>query len=309
MPQWIGEFVCALSVISRKPVSDDEKITLIVPQHLIPLCTLLTALPYFPYRRASRSELLDSIAGVKRQHFDKLYTLNHSLSTAWFGMRTGVPVRRGVSGTLVNPFLTETVTISGEGSGNHITQDYAAILEVEDVPPEAWPGVPIASAEEHIGKVVLCPGSRNGASRQWPGFRELVKLLPSYEFVVLGDDGDLEVAKSVASHLPHRVQNLTGKTSIAAAAAVLAAGSVVISTHSGLMHLAGFIGVPVVGIFGPTSAQRHCPLGDAARSATAQAPCVGCNKGTCHRKDTICLSSITPGQVLELAGSIVRQPA
>ena len=309
MPQWIGEFVCALSVISRKTAASDDHITLIVPQHLIPLCTLLTTLPYFPYRRATRGELLDSIAGVKRQRFDKLYILNHSLPTAWFGMRTGVPVRRGVSGALLSPFLTETVTASKEGSERHITSDYAAILEVEDVSPDAWPGVPVTPAPEHSGKVVLCPGSRNGPSRQWPGYRELVKLLPSYEFVILGDEGDLEVAKSVASHLPHRVHNLAGKTTIETAASVLSSGSVVIANHTGLMHLAGYIGVPVVGIFGPTSAVRHRPLGEAARCATAQAPCVGCNKGTCSRKDMICLSEISPGQVLELAGSVVRQPA
>jgi heptosyltransferase-2 len=309
MPHWIGEFVCALSVISRRIGKDDESITLIVPQHLIPLCTLLTPLPYFPLHRSNRGELLDSIAGVKRQHFDKLYLLNHSLSTAWFGMRTGIPVRRGISRGLLSPFLTETVPVSGEDSGYHITRDYASILEVEDVPPEAWPGVPIPAASEHAGKVVLCPGSRNGTSRQWPGFREIVKLLPSYEFVVLGDENDRETAKSVASHLPHRVFNAAGKTSIASAASMLAAASVVISNHSGLMHLAGYIGVPVVGIFGPTSAIRHRPLGEATRCATAQAECVGCNKGTCSRKDNLCLSSISPGQILELAGSIVRQPA
>lgn len=309
MPQWIGEFVCALSVISRKNLPDDAAITLLVPRHLIPLCTLLTRLPYFPYRRANRGELLDSIAGVRRQHFDKLYILNNSLSTAWFGMRTGIPVRRGISSALMSPFLTEAVPVAGEDSEYHITRDYAAILEVDDVPPDAWPGVPVASAPEHAGKVVLCPGSRNGTARQWPGFREIVKLLPSYEFVVLGDENDVEIAKSVASHLPHRVYNGAGKTSIEAAAAICAAASVVISNHSGLMHLAGFIGVPIVGIFGPTSAVRHRPLGQAARCATAQADCMGCNKSSCSRKETICLSTITPGQVIELAGSIVRQPA
>lgn len=309
MPLWIGEFVCALSVIQRKMVESDDKITLIVPQHLIPLCILLTGLPYFPYRRASRSELLDSIAGVKRQRFDVLYILNRSLSTAWFGMRSGIPVRRGAGSTLVNPFLTETVAVSGEGSDCHITRDYAAILEVEDVPPEAWPGVPISPDDRHAGKVVLCPGSRNGTARQWPGYRELIKLLPSYDFVVLGDVDDRLTTKSVASHFPHRVDDMVGKTTIEAAASILSAGSVVIANHTGLMHLAGYIGTPVVGIFGPTSAVRHRPLGEATRCATAQAPCSGCNRGSCSRKDTVCLSAISPGQVLELAGSIVRQPA
>lgn len=309
MPQWIGEFVCALSVIQRKTAESEDTFTLIVPQHLIPLCILLTSLPYFPYRRGSRGELLDSIAGARRQRFDKLYVLNHSLASAWFGMRSGIPVRRGVSSAFLNPFFTETVTVSGEGSEQHFTFDYAAILEVEDVSPDEWPGITVPSDPEYIGKVVLCPGARNGNARQWSGYRELIKLLPSYDFVLLGDDADREIANSVASHFPHRVINMAGKTTIKAAVSILSAGSVVISNHNGLMHLAGFVGTPVVGIFGPTSAIRHRPLGEMARCATAQAPCIGCNKGTCSRKDHVCLSMVSPGQVLELAGSIVRQPA
>ncbi len=308
MPHRIGEFVLALSVISRKAVQGDETVTLIVPQHLIPLCTLLSPLPYFPYRRGSRGELFDSIAGVKRQHFDKLYILNNSLSTAWFGLRTAIPVRRGMSGAFLSPFLTHTVP-SDMKSHDHLTGEYAAILEVPHQAPQEWPGITIDAPSEFDGQVVLCPGSSHGEVKQWQGFREIIKLLPSYEFVILGDDYEAPVAKSIASHFPHRVHNRAGQTTIEGAAAIIAAASVVIANHCGLMHLAGFIGTPVVGIFGSTSAVRHRPLGAAVRCATADAPCTQCNKSTCVRKDYICLKSITPDQVIALAGAIVRQTA
>ncbi|MBN1306723.1 MAG: glycosyltransferase family 9 protein [Chitinispirillaceae bacterium] len=309
MPQRIGDFVLALSVIARKVASNDESITLIVPQHLIPLCTLLSNLPYFPYRRGSRAELLESIAGVKRQDFDVLYLLTQSLSTAWFGLRTGIPVRRGMSGRLVNPFLTEAIVPSREATGDHITKEYASILEVEDAPPEAWPGVTIPPAPDCGTPVVLCPGPGMIPARQWQGFREIIKLLPSYDFVILGDRHDAAVAKYIASHFPHRVRNCAGRTSIETAAAIIAAASVVIADHCGLMHLAGFIGTPVVGIFGSTSELRDRPLGAAVRCATADGSCAPCNKSTCSRRDYICLKSITPEQVIALAGEIVLQPS
>lgn len=309
MPHWIGEFVLALSVISRKVEQSDEAVTLIVPQHLIPLCTLLSPLPYFPYRRGARRELLQCIAGVKRQRFDKLYILTHSLSTAWFGLRTGIPVRRGVSSELLSPFLTQTFTPAGRDSSDHLTRDYADILETDWLPPEEWPGASVPHDPSSENLIALCPGSNHGPAKQWQGFRDVVKQLPSYDFIILGDNADVTYAKAISSHLPHRVRDVTGKTTIEAAASILASVPVVISNHSGLMHLAGYLGTPVVGIFGSTSAERHRPLGRDVRCAASEGPCTNCNRSSCARRDYICLRAVTPDQVIALAGEIVHQPA
>jgi len=303
MPQRIGEFVLALSVASRIDSEGNEKITLIVPQHLIPLCTLLSTLPYFPYRRSNRGELLDSIAGVKRQNFDELCVLTNSLSTAWFALRTGIPERRGPGGGITNPFFTKTFE---QKESVHLTEQYAQILGCDHVPPQLWPGISIDPAEPAEQSVVLCPGSSGGAAKQWSGYREIVKLLPSYRFTLLGDLGDVGAAKSITRHFPHRVRNLVGKTSIESAAAQLAGASVVIANHNGLMHLAGFLGTPVVGIFGSTSAQRHRPLGNGVRCADGASVCAPCNAKSCSRRDRACLLAITAQRVIELAGEIVR---
>ena len=189
----------------------------------------------------------------------------------------------------------------------HLTALYAAILECEHIEPEFWPGISIPPAAEYKNLVALCPGSNHGAVRQWQGFREIIKLLPSYDFVILGDEYDKAIAKGIASHFPHRVRNRVGQTTIETAAAIIAAASVVIANHCGLMHLAGFLGTPVVGIFGSTSEVRDQPLGMAVRCAVSDGSCAPCNKSTCSRKDFICLKSITPEQVIALAGEIVRQ--
>lgn len=308
MPARIGEFVLALSVVQRKMHESGEQLTLIVPQHLIPLCTLLTPLPYFPFRRGSRSELAETIAGVKRQGFDMLYLLATSFAVSWFAINSGIPVRRGISRSLFTNFLTEKVPPPQMPDGIHITAEYAQILEVPHVEPEDWPGITIRNQQEPGNRIILCPGIGHGVPRGWQGFREIVKLLPSYEFTILGGNDDLEAAKSVATHLPHRVQNLAGKTSLEAAAGHLSSAAVVISNHSGLMQLAGFLGTPVVGIFGATSGTRFKPLGQHVRCAVGESTCLNCNRGTCERKDHACFESITPEQIIALAGEIVRHP-
>ncbi len=156
--------------------------------------------------------------------------------------------------------------------------------------------------------IALCPGTSYGAVREWQGFREIIKLLPRHEFVILGDEKDRTTANTIASHFPHRVRNLAGRTTIEKAASIIAAASVVIANHCGLMHLAGYLGVPVVGIFGSTSAVRHRPLGMSVRCAVSDVACTPCNKNSCFRKDYICLKSITPEKVISLAAEIARQP-
>lgn len=304
MPHRLGEFVCALSVVTRKAAESNEAFTLIVHHNLVPLCSLLTNLPYFPYRRGSTKELVDSLRGIKGFNFDKIYVLTNSLSTAWFASQTGIPVRQGISSSLLNPFFTRK--ISPDKEKNHFTKKYAEILEIPHIGPELWPGMPVAPDLEYKNFIAICPGPGQVPTKQWKGFRELIKLMPGYEFVILGDEHDIENANKIASHFPHRVKNYAGKTTLNKAASILSAASVVISTHCGLMHLAGFLGVPVVGIFGSTSQIVHSPLGAAVRCAVTSASCKECEKTECRRKDYICMDTISVEEVISLAGEIIR---
>lgn len=308
MPGYVGDFVLALSVVIRKAKSSTDALTLIVPQNLIPLCTLLTNLPYFPYRRGTRGELMETISGVRRQKFDMLYLLSGSFSAAWFGIRSGISNRRAIRGDLLTTFIAPSTVHAGGEHVAHLTHDYAEVLEVPHEDPELWQGVSIRPHSDISSQfVALCPGVGHDVSGKWQGFREVVKLLPNYEFVVLGDENDVAAAKSIASHLPHRVRNHAGKTTIEAAAAILASASVVISNHCGLMQLAGFLGAPVVGIFGPGSPERNRPLGQSVRCAVPDVICHNCKVRSCVRGNHRCLGSITPEAVLALAGEIVRQ--
>ncbi|MCX7726756.1 MAG: hypothetical protein N2053_07890, partial [Chitinispirillaceae bacterium] len=156
MPHRLGEFVCALSVITRKAAECNENLILIVPHNLVPLCTLLTNLPYFPYRRDKIKDFLDSIRGIKGFNFDKIYVLTNSLSTAWFAYQTGIPVRQGISNSLLTPFFTRKITISKEKT--HFTKKYADVLEISHIGPELWSGMPVTPRPEYKNFIAICPG-------------------------------------------------------------------------------------------------------------------------------------------------------
>lgn len=307
MPNWISEFILALSVVTRKAGDSNHEITMIVPEHLIPLCRLLSALPIVPYSRKNSLHFLDSAAIVKEAAFDKLYILPHSFSSAWFGYKTGVPCCRGVGAEQRNKFLTENVSSDIVSKEKHLTNEYSIVLETDYIDPSSWPGITIDGHEHLFGSVVLCPGSGE-LTRRWTGFEELVKLWPDQHFIIIGDENDVEASKNVGRRLPHRVVNLTGKTSFDEAAAIISAASVVISNDSGLMQLAGYVGTPVVGVFGGSSPLWRRPLGEAVRIvASSVSPCRYCFKKECAKKNYLCMSTILPENVIRAAMEIMRQ--
>ncbi len=113
------------------------------------------------------------------------------------------------------------------------------------------------------GPIGLISGSENDPSKRWPAghWRRLIEGLPAERFVLFGTAGDREVASAVSSGFDSsRVSNLAGTTSLVEFAARLAECRLLVSNDTGGMHLANALGVPLVGLFGPTNPIRTGPV-------------------------------------------------
>lgn len=307
LPNWIGDCALALSVIHHKVSTEDTDFTLLVPEPLLPLCRLLSSCAIIPYKRKTRLEFRTTLRAVKSGNFSSLYVLPHSFSSAWFAYRTGVPKRRGVSRELRQVFFNDALPRSLRSKSQHITYEYAMVLETDYNPPEYWRGTAIDKSPLSIDKIVLCPGSKYGPAKKWPRFRELVDHLPGKRFVLLGDRGEHETGEAIEAAAPYRIENLIGKTSIVEAATIIAGSRMVIANDSGLMHLAGFIGVPVVGIFGSTSPAWTRPLGKKTSIAKIKYDCDPCFEKKCRHKHYKCLAGISAEHVASLAYQLLNE--
>jgi heptosyltransferase-2 len=297
MPNWVGDFLLALAVAERRPEAAAGSLTLIVPEHLVALCRSLSPLSCVAYRRGGLVGMLRSAAQVRRLRCARLFILPYSFSSGLFGLFTGIGARRGIVHDGRRLLLTDALPRATRTSTRHITQEYAAVLDVPAPELDQWRGRPVSGGEVHAGAVVLCPGARFGPARLWPWYAELAKMLTDRRIVVEGSVEERPQAHAIAVAAPGNVSDLTG-TTLVEAAAVLSTAACVVSNDSGLMHLAGFVGAPVVGIFGSTPPTWTRPLGRRVRVVYRAETCSPCLERTCRFGHYDCLRKIRPEQVV-----------
>jgi heptosyltransferase II len=312
MPNWIGDIALALSVIIQKAETGHVDITLLAPQGLVGLCSILCNLPVIPYKRKSHKEFIETISSLNLEQFEKAFILPVSFSSAWCAFRARIPRRRGISKECRGILLTERLSEGLRNVNNHLTHEYAAVLETPFISPEAWQGRALAAIGEkspYKDTVVFCPGSKYGPAKRWPWFGELARYYSQDNIVLLGDSDEAETGNTIESVDSHRIKNLIGKTTLTEVVSIIAKARLVVSNDSGLMHLAGFLGTTVVGIFGSTSPTWTRPLGSKARMAVAKIECSPCFSRTCRYGHYNCLKNISTDQVVNLADQLLSGQA
>ncbi|RTY34240.1 lipopolysaccharide heptosyltransferase II [Chlorobium phaeovibrioides] len=299
LPNWIGDLLLVLSVVERLPARRRAETTLLVPKKMGGLVALLSELPQIAFDRADSAERSRTLESVQSAGFSAIYLLPYSFSSAWFAFQTGIPVRRGLSREMRGLLLTERLPGRLRDKSQHITKEYAEILQVPYCEPEAWGGKAVPADEHYRGVVVYCPGAAYGPAKRWPHFAELARLQAGERVVVLGTAADSDEARKIAAASPGRVEDLTGKTSLVEAAGIMAAAKAVVSNDSGLMHLAGFVGTPLIGMFGSTSPVWTRPLGSRSIIMQSTEPCAPCFRRTCRYGHYRCQENLLPSMVAE----------
>jgi lipopolysaccharide heptosyltransferase I len=95
-----------------------------------------------------------------------------------------------------------------------------------------------------------------------------------------------------------RLFNLSGLTNLHDLRAVLSLANLVISTDTGVMHLAAALGAPLLALFGPTAPNRTGPYGQLEHVLINQVECRPCFRRSCSYAK--CLRELKPETVLRV---------
>ncbi len=175
-------------------------------------------------------------------------------------------------------------------------------------------------APENLAEyVVLAPGGAVNVkeemeSRRWPAehFTALASLLlrAGRRVVLVGSGPDAVIAARIKAAQPE-VVDLSERTTLTEAAAVLKRACLVVCNDSGLMHLAAAVGARVISLFGPTHPGEKKPLneGSVAVWNGERMDCAPCYQNGVFPKceHLTCLRNITPQEIFNLAETMLRE--
>ena len=209
--------------------------------------------------------------------------------------------------------------------GEHAVMTFARALGLEAAPPapHIWVGdVHRRSAETLVpagGSVLAIGPTANWAGKIWraENFLEAVQQLtgdtgpmPDARIAVFGTADERAIAAPLLDALPAaRVIDLIGAVDLPTAAACLARCEMYIGNDSGLMHMAAAMGVPTLGLFGPSLPERYGPWGphtDWVRTDKDLDEIVGA-PGYDHRTAATQMDSLPVGRVVEAATQLRRR--
>jgi ADP-heptose:LPS heptosyltransferase len=156
--------------------------------------------------------------------------------------------------------------------------------------------------------VALAPGAKRTTNRWFPErFASVGMALAKegYEVLVLGSEGEREIAEQVCRIAGGGFANLVGMTDVATASEILRRCRLLICNDSGLQHTASAVGTPCVAIFSARDISgKWRPHHPDSTMLRRNVPCHTCYLEQCPNGN-LCLSEIGAAEVTEAARAVL----
>jgi heptosyltransferase III len=216
-------------------------------------------------------------------------------------------------------------SVIGEGDlGEHRIRQLGRLFDLDPPPtPYLW------STPRHEREAAnLIPGgtsvvavgpTANWGAKQWRAerFAELARRITETGQILAGARIAVMAAAHERSQIlpilsafpPERMIDLVGKTDLLTAAAALKRTALFIGNDTGLMHIAAAVGVPTLGLFGPSPPERYAPWGLHTAVATTAIPyqALVTAPDYDHRKQATLMDSLSVDSAEEAARRLWRR--
>jgi heptosyltransferase-2 len=254
---------------------------------------------------------------LHRQGFDAAILLQNAIEAALIAFMARIPVRIGFDTDARRLLLTHPVRCTKAIKAIHQTGYYLKILE----------GVGLATWEQslelHLGEADRRQALRILASHGIEGGRPLIGLNPSATFgpakqwfperyaalgerlhrrydaaiVIFGGPADRDLGQSITGMMACPVIDLSGRTSLGEAMALIDRCSAFVTNDSGLMHVAAALDTPLVAIFGSTNSTTTSPYSPTSRIVRVSIECSPCMQPVCPLGHMNCMREVSVDMV------------
>jgi len=323
---WVGDAIMALPALHAVRKRFPEAEIAIVGRPYVAdiyrdqeICDHLIAYdPSGLHKGFSGRELL--AAELRAQKFDVALLLQNAFDAAWLAWRASIPERIGYARDARSFLLTKAVPLPRHGEiPAHERFYYLELLRrtgwLDVVRDESFIGLHVPAEKRRIADEFLCKsgvrqgvtriaigaGASYGSAKCWPPsrFAEVANRLQSEadaDVILFGTTAEANVSTAISAELRRPPIDLTGKTAITDLPALLSLCHLFIGNDSGAMHVAAAVGLPIVGVFGPTDPNGTAPVTTRCSIVQQKAYCSPCFLRRCPT-DHRCMTAITADMV------------
>src|SRR5947207_5280807 len=312
---WLGDSLISVPAVRAiKNGRPDAHLSILAPANLAPLWKLVKEVDEIV--TLPNKSIFAAMRVIRRQPgFDVAVLFPNSLRAALEAWLGGIPQRVGYRGHgrgwLMNQIVREPRT-----PGPPKNQVYRYLGIAEDCGAETS-NIQFQTAHQpstinHRPLLVgLCPGAEYGPAKRWlpERFAEAAAAVSAQaqaHLILLGTKSDLAIGEQIAKTLGDSCTNRIGQTTLDQLVEELQQCRLLLTNDSGAMHLAAFLEIPVVAVFGSTEPRLTGPLGHGHIVLRHQVECSPCFLRECPI-DFRCMNAIGVQEVVDAVMSILRK--
>ncbi len=333
---WIGDAVMSIPALRQlRRIFPEARITLHTrawADGLFRDAEFIDELVTFDKHRWKHRDVIDNSRFLSDDGYDLVLLLPNSFESALTAFLTRIPRRFGYNKDLRGLLLTDPIAVPEWKNRRHEVFYYLNLVsEIEkrmlgrDTVSSALPDTSVEVSDERKFEannrlsdagvdllkktVALGVGSTNSRAKRWPAQRyaELNDMLQAeldVNVVLIGSKDEVDVGENVVELCKRKPIDLTGKTDLAEAVAILTSIDLLIANDMGLAHVAPAVGTQTITIFGPTNPVTTQPFSERAQLMRKDVSCSPCMLRDCpidHR----CMTWITPNEVFAAASRLL----
>lgn len=328
---WIGDAVMSIPALRElRRTFPDARITLHTrswADGLFRDASFIDELVTFDKSRWKIKDVYDNSQFLLRDGYDLALLLPNSFESALTSFLTRVPRRFGYNKDVRGLLLTDPIAVPEWKNRRHEVFYYLNLVsEVEkrllgrDTVSAAVPDITLEVEEGRradagallkrygvdVSKqtVALGVGSTNSRAKRWQAesYAALSDRLQDagVNVLLIGSTAETDVAERVANLCKTAPINLTGKTDLSEAIAIMSEIDLLISNDMGIAHVAPAVGTHTIVIFGPTNPSTTQPFSDNAMVIRKEVECSPCMLRDCSI-DHRCMTRISVDEVFDAA--------
>jgi ADP-heptose:LPS heptosyltransferase len=246
------------------------------------------------YRRRPRTALWGLVRELRAERYEIALDLQGNLKSGFLTRLSGAKRRMGLGGAYSKEgnhlFIRELV----DPPRRHNVRNYLALLDAAvGAGPHAYGLLP-AEPGGHDAIVLHPFVSKFFSNKTWPAenFAELgdrlAKRLGAPVAITAGP-GETDDARAIAERMEADARVLE-PAGLGALKNALARARLFVGADTGPTHIAAALGVPTLGLLGPTDVNKLAPYGPKSRGIASGARCSPCKLRWCP--DTVCMSGL-----------------